>query len=110
MIACSSSDYDIKIWHSTNWSLKLNYTEHTRYLINSVNGLEYVNDDNDDGKMVSSGTNGLLFWSLNNGKLIKNIQINTKIYSLRLLSNGIDPRVITGGGLGRIQLWNLRLV
>lgn len=90
----------------TNWSLKLNYTDHKRYFINSVNGLEYVND----GRMVSSGTNGLLVWSVNTGKLIKNIQINTKIYSLRMLSNVNEPRVITGGDLGRIQMWNIRLV
>ena len=112
LVACSSNDYSIKIWHATNWSLKLNFTDHSRYFINGVNGLEY---DVDKEILLSSGPNGMLVWSADNGTLVKKIQRNTKkskIFSLLLLtSHKHEPRrrlVMTGGEYGQIKLWDLR--
>ena len=111
LIAFSSKDYSIKILYASNWSLKLDYSGHSSFIINGVNGLEYANDE---ATMVSSGPNGLLRWDFYGGKLFKKIQRNSKdskIYSLCLLPNvgqQQQERVVTGGELGRIKIWNLK--
>ena len=71
--------------------------------------------DEDKQMLVSSGPNGMLVWSADNGKLVKKIQQNTqnsKIFSLlRLTFDRHEPKrrlVLTGGEYGQIKLWNLR--
>jgi len=97
-VATASRDNTTKIWDISNWSLIQTYTNHKR----DVFGLEFINEDT----IATAGFDHTIqIWFICTG--ITNLTIPTthNVYSLQLLSNGVD--LLAGLSNGRINIYNI---
>ena len=83
-VASASWDKTVKIWDPSNdWSLIRIYTGHTDW----VNDIEYISNDT-----MASGEDGgskINIWSINTGRTLLSINVESGCYALKLLPSGL---------------------
>jgi WD40 repeat protein len=101
LVATCSNDNTVIIWNATtatnNWNLIRSYTNHT----NEVNDLEWIDQDT-----IASGSNDedIRIWSINTGSNIRIINTSSKVFCLKLLSNGFH--LASGLWNGQIKIYD----
>jgi len=97
-VATASSDKTIKIWDASNWNLIQTYTNHSK----SVHALEFLNEDT-----IATGGNDntIQIWFICTGITNRTIFTTNNVFSLQLLSNGVD--LLAGLGNGYINIYNI---
>jgi WD40 repeat protein len=99
LVASISYDGTAKIWNSSNdWSLIQTFTGHT----NSVNGIDYFNED----LMITGSLDSTIkIWSITTGESFETIRPGSGVWSLKVLHDGL--RLASGHEIGYINIFSL---
>jgi WD40 repeat protein len=99
LLASSSTDYNVRIWNLTTYSIKFTLSGHTL----TVFGLELVSTE-----ILASGSldNTIKLWNILNGQLIKTLTGHTSSIQWSIDSMNLNT-LISGSSDKTIKKWNV---